>query len=859
MPAPDIELSAANNSALPLQHVEGACTHQSSLLARCVEAVAKVAEKIAPVWPLANYVAVNPYMGFAGSSLLATRHTLRSLSNLETLMPVDYYREPFKAGKLRREHIDASLDELVAEGVEGAERIDVNQIVALVRATSEPRTSCCEEESVATFGRLLYTVSEMVDQQCSSDWSRVVLEEVSKHCASHYDQGQALWRDPLRRRGLYDAWRLSMKYDHSFEILGIRGLNELAAGLPADPNVAIDALLSRLQIPEGMWTEFLLCTALAMPGWSAWANYQTEQASRRGEECSDFAGLLAIRLACEVAVAEELDFSRDWLSLERQLSERLSRPKHSNDVLVRYALLKASEIAFRNQLLSDLPGDAAVQYLRKLAQVVFCIDVRSERLRRHLEAASTDVDTFGFAGFFGIPLELVQLGEKTGAPHVPALISPKFKVYEGFEGNATKTKLTADRRSQARSLRRIWREFQTSAVSCFAFVETTGLLYGLKLLSRSLGKADSKSSRYDGVAPADQPQLGPTLKGLSQQHVSLAHLADLAESALRGIGIVSDFARLVVFCAHGSETENNPLQAGLDCGACGGHSGEPNARLAAKLLNAEHIRLALAGRGIEIPQDTHFVAALHNTTTDVVQLFDVDGVPATHHDDLEQLRSLLQSASQQTRMERLPLLGGHTPDDLLRRSCDWSEVRPEWGLAGNAAFIAAPRDLTRTISLDGRSFLHSYDHRKDPGFKVLEQIMTAPLVVANWINMQYYASTVDPDHFGSGNKTLHNIVGQFGVFSGNGGDLLTGLPWQSVHDGHQYRHQPLRLLAVIAAPREAIEAIIDKHQVVADLVHHGWVQLVAIEECQSFHYIARRNWNEVSTSGEQRRCDPLAV
>ncbi len=81
--------------------------------------------------------------------------------------------------------------------------------------------------------------------------------------------------------------------------------------------------------------------------------------------------------------------------------------------------------------------------------------------------------------------------------------------------------------------------------------------------------------------------------------------------------------------------------------------------------------------------------------------------------------------------------------------------------------------------------------------------MTAPMVVANWINMQYYASTVDPMHFGSGNKAIHNVVGRFGVLSGNGGDLMTGLPWQSLHDGVNYQHHPLRLLVVLAAPRRS--------------------------------------------------------
>jgi hypothetical protein len=76
------------------------------------------------------------------------------------------------------------------------------------------------------------------------------------------------------------------------------------------------------------------------------------------------------------------------------------------------------------------------------------------------------------------------------------------------------------------------------------------------------------------------------------------------------------------------------------------------------------------------------------------------------------------------------------------------------------------------------------------------------MVVTNWINMQYHASTVDNRRYGSGNKVLHNVVGgRIGVFEGNGGDLRIGLSMQSLHDGHTLRHPPLRLSVFIEAPR----------------------------------------------------------
>ncbi len=123
--------------------------------------------------------------------------------------------------------------------------------------------------------------------------------------------------------------------------------------------------------------------------------------------------------------------------------------------------------------------------------------------------------------------------------------------------------------------------------------------------------------------------------------------------------------------------------------------------------------------------------------------------------------------------------------------------------------------------------------------------MTAPLVVANWINMQYYASVVDGEHFGSGNKTIHNVVGRFGILSGSTGDLMTGLPWQSLHNGSEFQHAPLRLQAVIAAPREAIQRVIDKHALVSNLIVNGWVHLIAIEGSTHYRYTENSQWQPV--------------
>lgn len=795
---------------------------------------------IPPLWPLADYVAVNPCVGLVDRPFLKAYQILNNVRNCDLLMSRSYFQELSAEGRLLEEDLDAAHAQCRSEYPEWYRSFERSELTEWL----SPSAPAGAERGVR-----FQTVAEAVDLWQGSTWASHIVNDITRHCASHYDEGQATWTSPWKDATLYGAWREAAQLSRRMDMLGLRGFRAFVAKLPEDPRQAVQELLVTLEVPSSHWQQVLLCEAFSVAGWASYVRCRVRDAEVAGKTDDDLIGLLAIRLAYDVALAQApgIPWPLPLWPADADLEDGIAVPPiPTTDVLARYALQVSAERAYRRELIQKLTTGATVPVTpeRKSLQMVFCIDVRSELIRRNLESLHESIETFGFAGFFGMPMEYVPIGLEKGTPQCPVLLQPSFQIHETLRGcSETVDHEATQKRVAVRQARKLWKSFQTSATSCFSFVESLGLPYLGKLLADTLHWPTSiRSNETDGLSTSLLPLLGPDVDAVESRGLDAKRRIDLAEGMLRNLGLTSGFARIVSLCGHACDVTNNPYRASLDCGACGGHSGEPNARVAASLLNEVDVRIGLSSRGIDIPVDTWFLAAVHNTTTDEIELCDVHLVPASHAEDVAQIEVWLQDAGRLSRTERSPRLGSPDAEDVLRRSRDWAEVRPEWGLAGNAAFIVARRSRTAGLNLGGRTFMHSYDHQLDPELKVLELIMTAPMVVTNWINMQYYASSVDPVAFGSGNKVIHNVVGQFGVLQGNGGDLMTGLPWQSVHDGRKLQHEPLRLLVVIDAPRSAVQQVIDKHAIVRNLATNGWVSLLAWEATGFYHWTAQETW-----------------
>jgi uncharacterized protein YbcC (UPF0753/DUF2309 family) len=622
--------------------------------------------------------------------------------------------------------------------------------------------------------------------------------------------------------------------------VGVPGFAGHVATAPERAQEALSRAVARLGLPDEALETYFHRLLMTLGGWSQFARYQLWQAELRGESDTTVRDVLAIRLVWEEALfyRYEEDIAPEWESARAAYGA----PEAPTSALVVNAILQEAAERADQRALSEVlaaPAPEATE-ARPALQAVFCIDVRSERFRRALESVDPGIRTSGFAGFFGAATEHRRFASDVREHRLPVLLNPAVTTSSGGPEDAE-----ADRATRfAKRATRAWGRFKLAAVSSFAFVEATGPLYVAKLLRDALGFEPSP-------LPNDPPpRLDPALDAETR--------TGAAETILRAMSLTEGFARIVLLAGHGARVVNNPHASALHCGACGGYSGEANARLVAGLLNDAEVRRGLAARGISISEDTLFLGALHDTTTDAVVLYDRDQLSAAHEKDLDRVRAWLAAAGKVTRAERaLRLPRADREADIPRRSRTWAEVRPEWALAGCRAFIAAPRARTAGRSLEGRAFLHDYNWRRDDGFGVLELIMTAPVVVASWISLQYYGSTVAPDVFGAGNKLLHNVTGGIGVVEGNGGLLRPGLPWQSVHDGDGLVHDPLRLSVFIDAPREAMTDILQRHDGVRALFDNRWLHLFALDEAGrvAWRYAGDLRWSaaEVSTEPKLRR------
>lgn len=807
------------------------------------ELLKKGSRFIAPLWSLENFVAVNAYMGMADMPFAEAMDFLDKTSKTKGTLPVSFYVDAIKEGKLTKEDISQSL-----KGNRFRIASDVDNFLV----------SLYKEKENSSLG--VKTLSDVANEIQGKKWSRFMVDRISSWASAYFDNKQAVWDTAKNSDSLFAAWKREAEIDYAPEVMGLKGFRKHVASLPGNYLDAAAMALDTLEIPKEMQEHYLNTLLMKMNGWAGFAARVDWDARLAEKESHLLQEFLTILLVWDSSLMKLLDYTEleySWTHSKSETMAIISLGYVNEDLAQRLILQEAFDLANQRSIIQKINDQKPIAKEKKRAkfQAVFCIDVRSEVYRRNLEAVNNDVETLGFAGFFAFPVKYKPLGYEEGTDQCPVLLNTSHTIKEQIQLPTGDENVIKKRMFKAHISKAI-KSFKQGAISCFGFVSPLGIFYLPKLISDSFGK----------TRPISSPdKMGLNKKELENKGVSVAYynlantsgipLEDrkrMALSALKAMSLTDEFAPLVLIVGHGSSTTNNPHASGLDCGACGGNSGEANAKVAASVLNDLQVRESLREEGIDIPNSTRFMAALHNTTTDEVTMFDgsKQGQTFWQQENIKELKYALALAGEKSRGERakrMDIQEGNSQKSIMKRSNDWSQVRPEWGLAGCSSFIVAPRDRTSQLNLGGKSFMHNYSWKNDEKFGVLELIMTAPMVVTSWINLQYYASTVDNKTFGSGNKTLHNVVGGVGVLEGFAGDLRVGLPWQSVHDGTKFQHEPQRLNVIIEAPVDEMSKILKKHDSIRELCDNNWIYLFAINEegKVTYKYVGNLEWEVI--------------
>lgn len=790
------------------------------------------------------------------------------------------------------------------------------------------------------------TLYEINDALFGGDEKESVEKNIIEFISRFLDEDQTTLRMPNRELGMFEAFKLfeNFTYEKSAETFVEESLKQL-----------------HVQDVEA----YLLTHLLKLHGWAGFIKYRSEDKDylSQRQHPSTLIEYIAIRLYYELRAIKNNKLSNfdlfkeyannhlhdvilqllkhknmlfgqalDTLEANEKtdtvLSEHIRNElnldalqiQHSNEVLQSnlpltelatiikrlreeegYIWLKSLEDSYIHSYVDQIINVQNQEQIKATASATFCLDVRSEVIRRSIENTGP-YQTYGAGGFLGIPIAFVEFDKAHELFLSPAILKPQNVVFElpkeSHEEYSSKTGMN-------KTTKKVLSDLKNNPYTPYIMVEAIGWIFGINLFGKTF--LPQKTNKLLSKLKPYKPKTTYTLDKLSVNEIefyvkklhtriidsvlsdnsvqdysnsdieavrnhllfnddlnivisdeiieklktahqitpqdyeyqkkklamvgfTLEEKVSYLHKYLTMIGQVNEFPEFVAIIGHGSLSDNNPFESALDCGACGGNISLPNTRTLCMIANTQDVREKIKEKGIFIPDNTKFMPGLHITTTDEITFYDTDILSDQEMQKFAKVKDDFNNASMQSRVERSESLPcTHTHKDIMIKSMDWSEIRPEWGLAKNMGVFAGPRNSTKHLILNNRFFMHSYDWKVDnENAEILTAIFNGPLIIGEWINLEHYFSTVDNHIYGAGSKVYHNIVSKIGVFSGNYGDLKIGLPIQSVYlEGEPY-HEPVRLLSFVEAPLGIVGKAVE-NSIAKPFILNEWIRPVIID------------------------------
>lgn len=663
------------------------------------------------------------------------------------------------------------------------------------------------------------------------DLDNLVQPFLFRFLCSYLDQGISIWNFPIGNLGFLASIRELEK--NSFSSLF---QSERARELLKKDGLSMHELLKIVVGNEAYFEQYIFDQQFSHRGWSGMVSaVESNPDTLLSPKNISLNDLIIFELLLEI---DRLDgqLGKDWKPISDgvpflpiDLFQEVENTE-LHDVLKIWQ--DAFEWSYYDEFLAGIQQlsksrrikETNVPIAPKSFQALFCIDEREDSIRRHVESNDRDSETFGTPGFFSVEFYFQAFGAKFYDKLCPAPVTPKYLIKEYDVTEKRKHDLLYTNKTH-----QLVSGFLSAFVFGFwsAFRLMKNLLFPVKspAISNAFLHMNAKGKltveNKDVFDTENNLQIGFTIDEMTTRVASL----------LSGIALTKDFAPIVYVVAHGSSSANNPHHGAHDCGACSGRPGSVNARVFALMANNPKVREVLNGQGINIPDTTQFIGALHDTAADEMEFYDVETLNSqnalSHLKNVQTFEDALDlNAKERSRRFASIDTGGDIKkvrQAIRERSVSLFEPRPELGHGTNTLCVVGSRILTKGIFLDRRAFLNSYNYKSDLDGTFLTGIMKPLGPVCGGINLEYYFSRVDNYKLGAGTKLPHNVMGLFGVSNSSDGDLRPGLPWQMIEV-----HDPVRLMIIVEHFPEVVLKVIQSVPEMYEWFINEWIHLSVI-------------------------------
>ena len=467
-----------------------------------------------------------------------------------------------------------------------------------------------------------------------------------------------------------------------------------------------------------------------------------------------------------------------------------------------FEILRACQEVYEEQIFDELLGDLQdkkplVNTKRPEYQAVFCMDDRESPLRTIAEKNDSNLETLGTAAHFGVLMMYHHSDNAFAKKHCPAPATPQYIIREYAEESLK-------RKSPLEYVKELFFPLWGRDLSPIQELEVHSKL--------SIFRDENDLVEVAGLKPG----------------YTISEAAELVYTQLELIGLLN-LSDLVFIIGHGSTSANNPYYTSYGCGACSGRSGEINARVFCALANHPEVRKLVKEKyKFHIKDETYFQAGFHDTTMDLMKLFNTSKLPAQLRGKFESFKknmgeSLKEHA--QKRSEQFSFTTYQGIKETRFRSLSYFQPRPELGHTNVSYSIVGRRDKFKHLDINRAAFAQSYDPTIDPDASILTSSLSAVIPVTSGINLDYYFSSVDNQRLGAGSKLPQNVVGHFGVSHGTESDLRFGLPFQMID-----QNRPTRIFILVEqTPELALKAVKD-HPGLYQIVSNYWIYYGSYEE-----------------------------